>query len=585
MIRNNIYILMKILQYSKMHVLISFVLRLLNILFNIWFSILFTIKITDYLLKGIEFVHIAKVVIATILLIVFQMVLGAVYNMYFGKIKEQLIVKELRLDLYEKIAFIDLKEYQNDTFYDRVTRALSEANERFTNGINDYADFICKIISILLVSIFLGTLDWSMCLYVIIPIVVNYLIDIKLKKVYFEKNQKTTNVKRRIKYCHRISYLPEYLKDNKLYGVYLFLSGKYNDFKEEELELETYYSKKIYMADFIQEIVNLICITILPAVIIMYKVQSGIIDISEIVAVLSSISLLYFNINSIISYLPKFIENSLFVENFKIFYEYKTGMSEGDLATPLQFETLKLDEVSFSYEEGNKVLNGISIDVKQGEKIAIVGANGSGKSTLLKLIMRLYDPDEGNILVNGQDIRNYKSQDYHGLYGVVFQDFNLYAFNLIENLCLNKGEKITVEEIKAVLAQVGLLNKISSHPLDILAEVGNEFSDGINFSGGEKQKMAIARALLHKGEIMIFDEASSALDPVAEYEINKLLFEVFEKKTMVIVSHRLSTVINSDKIYYLDKGVVKECGRHEELMELNGGYSYLFNLQASQYNS
>ena len=254
MIRNNIYILMKILQYSKMHVLISFVLRLLNILFNIWFSILFTIKITDYLLKGIEFVHIAKVVIATILLIVFQMVLGAVYNMYFGKIKEQLIVKELRLDLYEKIAFIDLKEYQNDTFYDRVTRALSEANERFTNGINDYADFICKIISILLVSIFLGTLDWSMCLYVIIPIVVNYLIDIKLKKVYFEKNQKTTNVKRRIKYCHRISYLPEYLKDNKLYGVYLFLSGKYNDFKEEELELETYCSKKIYMADFIQEI-------------------------------------------------------------------------------------------------------------------------------------------------------------------------------------------------------------------------------------------------------------------------------------------------------------------------------------------
>ena len=584
MIRNNIYIIKRAAQYDWRHILTLFLIRLVNAVFNVWFSVILSIRILERLIAGTSFSELAKFVFLALGAILMQMTIGGIYNMYFGKIREQKMMKQLQLDLYKKVAKVDLKEYQDDQFYDKVTRAITEARERFTSAVSDYVDFACKIVSIILITIFLGTLEWSMFIYVLVPVLVNYLLEKKTKELFFKRNQSTTNIKRRANYCYRISYLPEYTKDNKLYGVYEFLTGRYKGLKEEELEHELYYNKRIYAADFIRELIQLFFITIAPACIVLYQVTKGQLQIPEIAALMAGISLLHFNINSVISFLPIFKENGLFVENYKVLMEYQKGMEDGDQGID-SFEELELKKVSFGYVQGQSVLKDIELKLRRGEKIAIVGRNGSGKSTLLKILMRLYDPDTGELQMNGRDIREYRSKPYREVFGVVFQDSRLYAFSLKENLCLTKKEGRTDMELQEVLQQVGLWDKVSSHLLGIDAEVGNEFSEGINFSGGERQKLAIARALVQKGEIMVFDEALAALDPEAEHEINQMLFEVFANKTMIVVSHRLSTVMNADRIYYLDDGQIKEYGTHQELMEQKGGYHFLFQLQASQYDA
>lgn len=266
--------------------------------------------------------------------------------------------------------------------------------------------------------------------------------------------------------------------------------------------------------------------------------------------------------------------------------EYPPMLQKGDrrvedLKTP---HTIEFRNVSFSYPNtGVQVLKNVSITIKAGERLSVVGLNGAGKTTFIKLLCRLYDTDEGEILIDGVNIREYDYDEYMKLFSVVFQDFRLLSFSAKDNILL--GAEDTDKAVDAMFDKVGLLDKINSLPKGRDTMMFREFDrDGVQLSGGEQQKLAIARALYKDAPVVILDEPTAALDPVAEYEIYCKFNDLVGGKTAVYISHRLSSCKFCDRIAVFGEGTIKELGTHDELVNREGGiYAEMFRAQAQYY--
>ena len=245
----------------------------------------------------------------------------------------------------------------------------------------------------------------------------------------------------------------------------------------------------------------------------------------------------------------------------------------------------RFENVSFNYPESEQlVLDNINLEIPAGEKIAIVGENGSGKTTLIKLLCRLYKPTSGRILLDGKDIWEYPYEEYISMIATVFQDFSLYAFTVAENVAAS--QEYDKEKVVNALRKAGILAKVETYDKGIEQSLFHDFDEnGTDLSGGEAQKVAIARAVYKDAEVMILDEPTAALDPYAEYEIYKNFGEISVGKTVISISHRLSSCRMCDYIVVLHQGRVTQCGSHEELVQnVNGKYFELWNAQAQYYN-
>lgn len=279
--------------------------------------------------------------------------------------------------------------------------------------------------------------------------------------------------------------------------------------------------------------------------------------------------------------------------------EYPPMLEKGDrkIDDIRSAPVIEFRNVSFSYPNtGVQVLKNVSVTINAGEKLSVVGLNGAGKTTFIKLLCRLYDTDEGEILINGVNIRDYDYEEYMKLFSVVFQDFRLLAFTAKDNILLGKND--TDEAVDEMFGKVGLLDKVNSLPKGRDTMMFRQFDrDGVQLSGGEQQKMAIARALYKNAPVVILDEPTAALDPVAEYEIyckfNELVGGVIEEadngessdgKTAIYISHRLSSCKFCDRIAVFSEGTIKELGTHDQLVHKeNGIYAEMFSAQAQYY--
>ena len=274
---------------------------------------------------------------------------------------------------------------------------------------------------------------------------------------------------------------------------------------------------------------------------------------------------------------------------FVIFLRYPEVLQKGDRPVPKGLHTIEFRDVSFAYPgSGHKVLDGVSLRVEKGERLSLVGLNGAGKTTLIKLLCRLYDPEEGQILLDGTDIREYDPEQYRAAFAPVFQDFSLFAFSVAENICLKDEKEITEEErarVLSLIGRTGLERMTEKLPRGIDTPLFKFFdSQGVEPSGGEQQKLALARALYKDASVIILDEPTAALDPIAEYEIYRKFNDLIENKTAFYISHRLSSCRFCDHIAVFSGGRVAEYGTHEELVGKEGGlYAGMFEAQAQYY--
>lgn len=258
---------------------------------------------------------------------------------------------------------------------------------------------------------------------------------------------------------------------------------------------------------------------------------------------------------------------------------------EGGSSIP-QAETyeLQLDHVTFRYPGAEEpIFKDLNLTIHPGEKLAIVGLNGAGKSTIVKLLCGFYDPDEGTVRLNGTDIRSFNRQDYYGLFSAVFQDFSHLDVTIAENVAQDY-ENLDLERVKQAIEKAGLTKLVSELPRGLDTPVGRDvYLDGVLFSGGEMQRLMLARALYKDGPVLVLDEPTAALDPLAEQDIYHKYHEMTAGKTAVFISHRLASTRFCDRIIFLSDGIVKEEGTHEDLLQLNGGYAELFEVQSRYY--
>ena len=499
------------------------------------------------------------------------------------------ITEKINDEMIDKAQSIDLSCYENTEFFDKYTRALSETDGRVNGVLNTFSCIISAVLNISVIISLIVTIDYIFIMFGLLASVLVFTQGIIFNKISFHENQERTPFIRKQNYVKRVIYQTEYAKEIKLYQLLrVLLKEIFKNGKDGLLGITQKYGNKKTAFSCAFALCQLAVENILPWIFIVIRTFSGMITIGSAAAIFNATNQLPYALNGLFNVIPQMHQHSLYINNLREILNYRSNIentSYGEVF-PESFKEIHIENLSFTYEGSNKeVLKNITLSIHSGEKIALVGNNGSGKTTLIKLLIRLYDSVKGSIKIDGTDIRSYNVYEYRNMFTLCFQDYKIYAMTVAENILMRKpSTNEDIDCVERVLKQVGLYEKIKEFPDYLNTVLTKEFDNsGVFLSGGETQKLVIARALASKAQILILDEPSSALDPIAEYEINQIILETAKDKTVIFISHRLSTTVDADMIYCLNEGNITEKGTHKELIGHNGEYSKMFNMQAEKY--
>lgn len=485
---------------------------------------------------------------------------------------------------YKKAAELDMKKYDDPAFYSDFILSIENSTDSIKYTLGIVKGWIEEVISFITISAVMLTID-PVCLLIVLLFVTAF---IPLGKytglLQTKRREEITEKHRRSDYFARIFYLPEYAGEIRTGGIFPLLRKRFLSSADEVISTQNKFMKKLDGLFFLQDFtIQSIGFVLVLGLYIGYKtIVTKDMSAGDFVAAFNGSvqigsGILFLTVYS----LRAFTERSAMIEKCRIFLsispEIKDGKTEETCDTP---ETVTLKNVTFSYEGNEKnTLDGISLEIKPYEKIALVGYNGAGKTTLTNLLLRLYDVKSGSIEIGGRDIRDATVTSHRSRFSAVFQDFCIFSASVGENVALSKN--FDEKRVLAALKKAGFNKELPDGVNTVLLK---EFSEnGLILSGGEQQKLAIARVFYKECPYIILDEPSANLDPEAEYNLNFAISEGCRDKTVIFISHRLSTTVHADRIFMLENGKVAESGTHEELMLKNGKYAYMFNLQAEKY--
>ncbi len=509
-----------------------------------------------------------------------------IFREFYWNMARERLYYSLNKTLYEKARELDLESYDNPEFYNNFILTIESSSDNIQNLMTLVKHYVNDIISLITISSILFTID-PLCLVIIFASVLVFL-PISRKIGDLQMGRRTDNAKfhRRSDYFQRIFYLQDYAKEVRMNSIKPLLIDRYNDAAADVVINQQKYWKKISLFYCIQETgIHIIGFMFLMPLYLGYCVLvKHTLSAGDFVATFNGGTQIAWSINFLTVWaLANFSERAKMIEKYRQFLASDSKIRDGaEKRTYREPKEIKIKNLSFTYP-GNEepTLKNINLTIKPYEKIALVGYNGAGKSTLINLLLRLYDVSEGEILIDGKNIKDNTVSGHRDMFAAVFQDFQTYAFSLKENVALdiNADE----ERVKGALSHSGFSKQLKN---GIDTELLREFDDeGVMLSGGESQKAAIARAFYKDCPYAILDEPSANLDPIAEYNLNQAMMEAAENKTVIFISHRLSTTINADRICVMEDGQITEIGSHEELMAMNGTYAHMFNLQAEKYKN
>jgi len=592
---NNLYMLKLIWKICPSRV----ICQLLNSIFNYVMWVFGTVIFTRFVFGADEAGRDFK---AIFIFIVFATLLsgGVVwffswfwnrYSMY----TDQIIYYELNKTLFHKVSSVDISCYENPEFYDDYTKALSEVKTRAISVLQNMSNIIAATGGAVFVLISMYSIDKSVALFTIFPVVGNFVFSRILAKYEYTKNVENTPYNRRKDYVNRTVYLQKFAKEIRLSNIFNVLKKTYTDAYDGNIAVTKKYGKKIWA---VLSLKNILIFNFSFDGAWLYAAYKGLVlktlgaaDFMILASAIVSTSWMLINLTEAIAETTK---NGLFIQNLRTFFEYKEKISEDQkgIIPDTRVQSLIIENLSFTYDgQTEPTLKNINITINKNEKIALVGHNGAGKTTLIKLIMRFYDPTEGRILLNGIDIREYDIKAYRKLICTVFQDYQIMSMTVLENVLMSEvKDDIAREKAIEALKRGGAYEKASELASGVDTILTREFSEnGAVLSGGEFQKVAISRAFAKESSIMIMDEPSSALDPIAEYKMYDAMMDLCsgkdgnDGKIVIFISHRLSSAVLADRIYLMENGCVIETGSHRELMNEGGSYADIFMKQAHNY--
>lgn len=530
----------------------------------------------------------SKTILFGIALMVGVLVLGEVSTSVFFELfvhrEREKLDYGIQTTFYKKAATLDLQKYDDPAYYSDFILAIENSSDSLRYLLGLIKGYVGEVISFITIAGIVLTID-PICLLIVIGFVVVFIpLGKYLGNLQIKRREEITEKHRKGDYFARVFYLPDYAGEIRTSGIFPILRKRFNESADEVVSTQKSFVKKLDILFFIQDFgIQSIGFVLALGLYIGYQtIVTGNMSAGDFVATFNGAlsigsSILFLTVYGVRS----FTERSQIIEKCRTFLAEDNSVKDGKhIAECSKPETISVENISFSYNGSNKdSLKGISFEVKPYEKIALVGYNGAGKTTLTNLLLRLYDVKDGSIKIGGRDIREETVLSHRSRFAAVFQDFQIFSATVGENVALSKD--FDEERVLKALKAVGFNKELPQGVNTILLREFDE--NGVMLSGGEQQKIAIARAFYKNCPYVILDEPSANLDPVSEYELNHAMMTEATDKTVVFISHRLSTTRHADRILMMENGKIIESGSHDRLMALNGKYAQMFNLQAEKY--
>lgn len=547
----------------------------------------------NFVLECAEFGRPFKTAAVFLISLLAFVMLGLLFNAYlFQKLQQKAqpkIKQVIKQMMFDKAKEIDLECYDNPEFYNDYVLSVSEIDNQIGRIYTLITNFCTGIVSIVLSGAFFIGSDPFSFIFIAASFAASLWSGKTLNKLNFRIRNEKNPYERKLGYVNRVFYLNDYAKEVRLNTE--VSNELLKDFDETNDKMLSIDKKNAGKRFGLQLLKDYICNNFLIDVVYMiYLVYCAAvlhrISYSNVAVMRGTANRMKNRMRQFSDVFPKMQEISMYVEKMRNFLDIKPKIvSAANRPLPEKPTEIELKNVSFGYnEKDGYILNNISMKIDPYSKTAVVGYNGAGKTTLIKLIMRLYDPNEGEILLNGVNIKEYGVEEYRQKIGTVFQDFKIFAATVKENVLLDFAENGKDEDVRKAIRKSGFAERLETLSDGLETNLTTEFEEnGVNLSGGESQKLAVARVFYKDANLIILDEPSSALDPIAEYNLNRSMLTAAENKSVVFISHRLSTTRIADRIYMLEKGRIIEEGSHAELLSLNGKYAEMWKVQAGQY--
>ncbi len=584
---SNIFFFVKLLfSVSPLLVVGEFFWGILMILPSRLISVIGVKYIIDVVTSGEKLERVFYAVFVIALILIGSTVISWLFREFYWNIEREKVYYGLNKKLYDKARSLDLESYDNPEFYNNFILTIESSSDNIANLLGLVRMYLANIITLVTIASIIFTIDPWCLVIILVDISIFLPISKKVGSLMMERRVENAKYHRRSDYFQRVFYLQDYAKEVRMNNISPLLIDRYNDAADDVINNQAKYWNKISALNCTQRVgvQGLGFLLLLPlylgyCVLIKESITPG-----DFVATFNGAHSVALSFQFLTIWaLARFSEQAKMIDKYREFlnadFKIKNGGKKAEKTKPKE---IQIKNLSFTYPNNDKpTLEDINLTIKPYEKIALVGYNGAGKTTLTNLLLRLYDVTEGEILIDGEDIRKVTAESHRDRFAAVFQDFQIFSCSLGENVALD----VTTDEerIWDALRHSGFNKELKN---GINSELLREFDDeGVMLSGGEAQKTAIARAFYKDCPYVILDEPSANLDPVAEYNLNQAMIEAADNKTVIFISHRLSTTVNADKIYVMENGKIIESGNHAELMELNGTYAYMFNLQAEKYNN
>ena len=498
-----------------------------------------------------------------------------------------LFSNETSVKLIQHAATLDLYQFEDSKFYDKLERARRQTNSR-TALMSQTLTQLQDIITIIFFAIGLIAFKPLLIVILFIAIIPSFLGETTFSERTYSLTRSWTPQRRELDYLRYIGASDETAKEIKIFGLQHFISQRFKKLADE------YYkaNKKLAISRaFWGSLLTAIgTVAYYGAyVYIVIDTVNGDISIGKLTFLAGSFLQMRNMLQSIMNRFSKIAESALYLQDLFDFFELRPQinpqLNQPKIPQPIS-EGFVFENVSFKYPGSERYsLRNLNFRLKAGEKLALVGENGAGKTTLVKLLSRLYEPTEGRILLDGIDLKEYDLVDLRKNVSIIFQDYVKFQLKADENIAIGNINQLQKQDLIENSAEKSLANIV----IDKLPEryqqfLGKRFEGGVDLSGGEWQKIALARAYMGEAQLMILDEPTSALDARAENEVFIRFSELITGRTAVLISHRFSTVRMADRILFLENGELRELGSHEELLEQDGKYAALFKLQAKGYS-
>ena len=505
---------------------------------------------------------------------------------YFVCTRMKHFYKNLNDRIFRKAVAVDMACYENPEFYDKYKRATEIiSNDHFNEFTWRLSNIIAGMVTGIFLIIYIVSIDPKLLLILSVGIFV-ILAGIAKGKIEVTKDKEMTPHKRSKEYVKRTVFLKDFAKDMRTSDIFDVMHNRFKTAVDTNRAIIKKYGVKMMILEVISGFFGRAVPVAATYGYAAYRfVVLKNLAVSDFSVVMTAVSKLKDVLNNLSDSVSAVRKEAAYFGNLKEFMDYESKVVGGDKKAQ-ELETLEFKNVCFTYPGAKKPsLTNLNLKISKGETIAVVGHNGAGKTTFVKLLLRFYDPDSGEILYNGTDIREYDIASLREKLATVFQDYKVFALTVDENvLCRETEGENDSDTTDSALKAAGIYERIMALPEGKQTVFTREFDEkGTGLSGGEQQKICAARMFAKNFDFAILDEPSSALDPIAEYKMYESLIDATKDKTVIYISHRLSSAVLSDRIYVFGGGSVIECGTHDELMASGGNYYEMFTLQASSY--